>query len=253
MPAPLDSPQGGPPGAADWRAWWNAPQRLFANERHLRIHYAQLADGIIAALPAARPLVVLDYGCGQALDAARVAGAAGLLLLYDTAPVVRAALAERHRAAANVAVLDERGLAGVAAGSVDMIVVSSVIQYMTRAEFTALLQRWCGWLKPGGRLLLADVIPPEAGMAQDVAALLALAWRNGFLGAALAGLARTTFSGYRRLRRDRGLSVYDEADILALLERAGFAGRRHPANLHPNQARMTIVGTRRPAAAARGP
>lgn len=249
MRASLDG-QG--PAGAGWREYWNTPHRLFANERHLRVHYAQVADGIIATLPARRPLVVLDYGCGQALDAARVADAAGRLLLYDTAPVVRAALAERHRAAANVAVLDEGGLAGMAAGSVDMIVVSSVIQYMTRAEFTALLQRWAGWLKPGGLLLLADVIPPEAGMAQDVAALVAVAWRNGFLGAALAGLARTTFSGYRRLRRDRGFSVYGEADILALLARAGFAGRRHPTNLHPNQARMTIVGTRQ-AAAERGP
>lgn len=237
---------------AGWREWWNTPHRLYVNERHLRVHYARLADAIIAALPAARPLVVLDYGCGQALDAARIADAAGRLLLYDTAPVVREALAERHRAAANVAVLDDAGIAAVAADSVDVVVVSSVIQYMPRAEFTALLGRWWAWLRPGGLLLLADVIPPEAGMAQDVAALLAVAWRNGFLGAALAGLASTTFSSYRRLRRDHGLSVYGEAEILGLMERAGFAARRHPANVLSSQARMTVLGTKQAAAGAPG-
>src|SRR5262249_19230029 len=98
-------------------------------------------------------------------------------------------------------------------------------------------------LKPDGRLVVGDVIPPHAGAAVEVAALLRLAWHNGFLGAALAGLAATLFSDYRALRSRLGLTVYPEPDMLATLTAAGFAARRRYPNLEHNQERMTFVAT----------
>jgi SAM-dependent methyltransferase len=233
------------PRASTWREWWNTPHSVYVSERHLRVHYAHVADAIIGSLPAGRPLAVLDYGCGEALDAPRVAAAAGTLILYDSAPRVRAALAARCGGVAGIRVADEAGLAALAPGTLDMVVVYSVIQYMTRGEFAALLDSCRRWLRAGGVLLLVDVIRPGAGVRDDVAALLGTAWRHGFLGAALRGLATTMFSSYRRLRRERGLTAYAEDEIRQLLERAGFAAERRPRNLHLNPARMTIVGRRR--------
>lgn len=229
----------------NWREWWNAPHSIFVSVRHLRIHYTYVADAIIGALPDRRPLAVVDYGCGEALDASRVADEAGTLILYDTAERVRAALAERLRGSPNIRVVDEAGLAGIAPDSIDVVVVYSVIQYMSREEFAGLLERWRSWLRPEGTLLLVDVIPPDAGVLDDVAALFSTAWRHGFVWAAVAGLATTLFSPYRRLRRARGLAVYSEAEIRALLEGAGFTALRRPVNLHFNRARMTIIGQRR--------
>ncbi len=230
----------------NWRDWWNTPHSIFVNARHLQIHYAHVADVIVRALPAQRPLVVVDYGCGEALDAGRVADAAGRLILYDTAERVRTALATRYRGVPNITVADDAELAATAPDSVDAVVVYSVIQYMAREEFTALLAQWRAWLRPDGLLLLVDVIPPEAGLFDDVAALIATAWRYGFVRAAIGGLASTLFSPYRPLRRGLGLTVYTEAEIRTLLEDAGFAAHRHPSNLHFNRARMTIFGRRRP-------
>jgi SAM-dependent methyltransferase len=239
------TPAGKTPAGKTWREWWNAPHSIYVNAQHLRVHYAHVADVIIGSLPERRPLAVLDYGCGEALDAVRVADAAGSLILYDSAERVRRAVAGRCRGRSDIQVVDEVGLLAIAPSSLDVVVVYSVIQYMTREEFTAALARWWAWLRPGGMLLLVDVVPPGAGMLDDVAALVATAWRHGFLRAAMRGLASTLFSSYSRMRRQRGLTAYAEPELRGLLEAAGFAAQRRPFNLHGHRARMTMVCERR--------
>src|SRR6266700_1468988 len=57
-------------------------------------------------------------------------------------------------------------------------------------ELDRVLALWHRLLAPGGTLIVADVIPPDAGALSDVTALLRYAAANGFFLAALWGLAR---------------------------------------------------------------
>ena len=59
--------------------------------------------------------------------------------------------------------------------------------------------------------------------------------------AALRGLFRTYFSDYWRLRNSLGLARYDEAEIVAKLETAGFSAQRARANIGHNARRMTFL------------
>ena len=121
--------------------------------------------------------------------------------------------------------------------------MNSVAQYLEPAALDDLLATFRRLLAPDGRFVIGDVIPPHTSAATEVAALISLAWRNGFLAPALAGLVRTLFSDYRALRTRLGLTHYTEAEMLAKLARAGFtASRRHP-NIEHNQQRMTFVAT----------
>src|SRR3546814_18337013 len=86
-------------------------------------------------------------------------------------------------------------------------------------------------------------------MAADVASLLRTATREGFLMAALAGLAATAASDYRRMRRELQLSTYTEGEIGALSRAARFVPVREPRNLGFNARRMTF--TLRPAGCER--
>ena len=70
--------------------------------------------------------------------------------------------------------------------------------------------------------------------------MLAFGWQGGFLLPALGGLVRTVFSDYRKIRAELGLTHYEEAEMLALLEKAGFTARRLEKNLGHNQARMAF-------------
>jgi hypothetical protein len=96
-------------------------------------------------------------------------------------------------------------------------------------------------LKPGGRLVLGDILRPEVGMARDVIALLQFAVTHGFVIDALYGLARTALSDYRQLRSRVGLQRYSEGDMIAKLVAAGFTASRALDNIGHNPWRMTFV------------
>jgi hypothetical protein len=105
------------------------------------------------------------------------------------------------------------------------------------------LNLWRGKLKADGRLVLADVVPPDVSPLRDAKALLSFAWKGGFLKSATLGLARTAFSEYRKIREEIGLSQYAEAEMIEILRDAGFRAERLERNLGHNPARMTFVGT----------
>jgi len=224
-----------------WRDFWGRSHRIYVNERHLRVHCRVVADDILSLKPAPDDNV-LDFGCGDALEAGRVADRVGRLQLYDAVPEVRARLQARFGGHPRIAIPDDAALASATMkGAIDLIVVNSVLQYVAADEFRRLLALWRGLLKPGGRLVLADVIPPGDTLVPDTAALLRFAWREGFFPSAVLGLVATFFSDYRRLRQKLGLKVYAEADMLRLLAEAGFDAQRRRPNFGFNQTRMTFV------------
>ncbi|MBI3506756.1 MAG: class I SAM-dependent methyltransferase [Proteobacteria bacterium] len=222
-----------------WIEFWDRPNRIYVNDRHLAAHFRILADEILSILPHRPGLRILDFGCGEALEAARVAARVDRLFLYDAAPTVRSRLAGRFAAERRIAVIDEHGLAGIADGTLDLIFVSSVVQYLDRDGLMILLATARRLLATGGTLVVADVIGPETRVADDIRSLLAMGARNGFLAEALLGLFATLFSDYRRLRGRIGLSVHSEAAFLATLAAAGLEGHVHPRNLGENPARRT--------------
>ncbi len=153
---------------------------------------------------------------------------------------MRAALAQRFAGHRNIEVCTPDEVARLAAGTIDIVVLHSVAQYMAPAELDALLVRFRTLLKNGGVLILGDIIPPDVSALTDALALLRLAAAHGFLGAALVGLARTVVSDYWRLRSHLGLTRYSEAAMIAKLAAAGLTAQRASTNIGHNPARMTF-------------
>ncbi|MGE0565042.1 MAG: class I SAM-dependent methyltransferase [Pseudolabrys sp.] len=223
----------------DWVSFWDSPHSIYVNARHFDVHYRDIAEGIAALLPRENPRV-LDYGCGEAIHAGLVAARANRLVLCEAAAQVREHLRERFAGNGKISVASPEEIAALADGSFDVIVVNSVVQYLSRDELNRLLGVWKRLLTPDGTLIVGDVRPPGIGAATDIAALLRYAARNGFLIAALGGLVRTLFSEYRGLRKTLGLATYSEPEFLKLLAAAGFSAERLPVNLEHNPARMSF-------------
>jgi SAM-dependent methyltransferase len=184
---------------------------------------------------------VLDYGCGEALHADLVAETARRLVLCEAAPMVRAALGRRFGHNPKIEVRAPEEIAALPPGSLDVVVLHSVAQYLTPEELDNLLVLFRRLLGADGVFILGDIIPPHVSALGDAAALLHFAARNGFLGAALVGLGRTFVSDYWRLRSNLGLTRYGEAAVMNKLKTAGFSARRAPANIGHNPARMTFL------------
>lgn len=226
-----------------WRDFWNGEHAIYVSSRHKTLHYRRIATDLIVHIPSPGA-TVLDHGCGEALDASRVAAACGRLYLCEAAPTVREKLRGQFGRLERIVVVSPEEVAALPEATLDLIVANSLIQYLSRDELTTLLATWHAKLAPGGALVVADVIPPDVSPLTDATQLLAFGWRGGFFLAALAGLVRTVFSDYRELRAQYGLSTYTPEALGDLLRAAGFVDVQRPSNFGHNPHRMTFKALR---------
>lgn len=223
-----------------WREFWNGDHAIYVSERHKLLHYRGVANDIAALVPT-REAAVLDIGCGEASSADKVAAVCGRLILCDAAPTVRAKIVARFVNQPKIEVIAPEEIETLADASLDLIVAHSLVQYLKTDELAGLLQLWRRKLKPAGRLVIADVIPPDVGPLTDAVQLLGFGFSGGFLLDAVKGLIRTALSDYRTIRSQLGLSTYSAPAMTALLVEAGFAHVEPRANLGHNPHRMTFV------------
>ena len=225
----------------DWISFYDFKHSvIYVNGRHRDVHYETIAKDIRALVPSP-DAIVMDYGCGEATSAALVAEACRHLTLVEAAPNVRAALRERYAPNPKITVMTPDEAAARPAGSVDMIVLHSVAQYLTAAELEAMMATFRKLLKPTGTFVLGDIVPPQMASVWAAVSLLRFGAANGFFWAAVGGLIRILLSDYFTLKKSHGLSHYTEADMLAKLRAAGFAPKRAGHNIGHNQRRMTFL------------
>jgi ubiquinone/menaquinone biosynthesis C-methylase UbiE len=224
----------------DWIDYYDSTHTIYASKLHRDLHFQVIARDIIGYITA-KDAVVLDYSCGEALSARKVADACAMLILAEPAPGVRGRLIARFAPIPKIRVRSLDDLKHMPEQSIDLVVMNSVAQYMTPAELDSAFAVIHRLLKSSGRLVLGDILRPEIGMPTDVYALLRFAAQNGFLKDALIGLLATSLSDYRQLRSRLGLQRYSEADMIAKLEASGFSATRAPQNIGHNPWRMTFV------------
>ena len=224
----------------DWIDYYDSTHTIYASKLHRDLHFEVIARDIIGYI-ASPDAVVLDYACGEALSAVKVAEACAKLYLAEPAPGVRGRLIARFAPNTKIRVRSLDDLRTMAENSVDLVVMNSVAQYMTSAELDSAFDVIHRLLRPTGRFVLGDILRPEVGMISDVLALLRFAATHGFLRDALIGLVSTALSDYRHLRNKVGLQRYGEDEMIAKLGAAGFSATRTPHNIGHNPWRMTFV------------
>ncbi len=223
----------------EWIDYYDSTHTIYASKLHRDLHFQIIARDIVGYI-SSPDSVVLDYACGEALSAAKVADACAKLYLAEPAPGVRGRLIARFAPNTKIRVrsLDDLRKMDEA---VDLVFMNSVAQYMTPEELDSAFAVVRRLLKHNGRLVLGDILRPEVGMARDVLALLKFSRTHGFLKDALYGLASTALSDYRQLRTRVGLQRYGENEMIEKLARAGFSTSRAQQNIGHNPWRMTFV------------
>src|SRR5437879_6583836 len=206
----------------DWIDYYDSTHTIYVSKRHRDLHFQVIARDIVGYV-SSPDAVVLDYACGEALSAAQVAEACGMLILAEPAPGVRGRLIARFAPNTRIRVRSLEDVRKMHEKSIDLVVMNSVVQYMTPQELDSALAVVNRLLKPSGRLVLGDILRPEVGMGTDVLALLRFAAKHGFLKDALIGLLSTALSDYRQLRAKVGLTRYSEEEVIEKLAAAGFS------------------------------
>ena len=85
----------------------------------------------------------------------------GTLLLYDAAETTRRRLHSHLAGQSQIRVLDSLEPEAIASSSVDLVIVNSVVQYLSRSQFIEALQLFHWVLKRNGKLLLGDIHEQE--------------------------------------------------------------------------------------------
>src|SRR6201996_3016210 len=123
----------------DWIDYYDSTHTIYASKRHRDLHFEVIARDIIGYI-SSPDAVVLDYSCGEALSAAKVADACGMLILAEPAPGVRGRLIARFAPITRIRVRSLEDVRKMHERTIDLVVMNSVAQYMTPQELdTALL------------------------------------------------------------------------------------------------------------------
>jgi SAM-dependent methyltransferase len=222
-----------------WRDFWNTEHKIYVSSRHKKVHYEAIARDVLELLPQNRPRILLDFGCGDALCAPAFVAEGLEVLLYDPIPFVQERIEKSFANKINIKVLADR-VENIQSNSVDVVLINSVLQYISKNEFESLLSLFKKIMKADGLLIIADVVPDDMSVLQDVISLMRSAWRHHFIFSAVRGLIATFFSDYHSICRNQGFATYAEKEMLEILSRHNFAAERKQNNVGLTSHRMTF-------------
>ena len=150
---------------------------LWDSRRDSWHHHVETSDAFdqvrAAVLSAAAPdpsLRVVDLGAGTGFLALALASSVEEAIAVDVSPVMMETLEKlaanggHHNVRCLVADLAEIDLPS---GSLDLIVSSYALHHLRDSDKAALVQRAIKWLRPGGRIVIADMMFGRTGSAND--------------------------------------------------------------------------------------
>jgi SAM-dependent methyltransferase len=223
-----------------WNPYWESlsdRQRLYHEQADAYVHNLTTAGFL------EKKINVLDFGCGFGLVAERLAPRVGLLYLWDASPQMRRRAWFRTAGHPNVRLLESLDWGSFhCLPRLDLVLVNSVVQYMTLAEFSDWLTDWASLLAPSGRIVVSDVIPPGSGSWFEFVDLLRFSMRRRFLVLAV-WQALSELGLYRKTRQAFPLTRMSPEELHRHAEAAGLMMTVLPRNLTHFPRRISVVFT----------
>jgi SAM-dependent methyltransferase len=222
----------------DWVCYWDE-----ITEGHLlfREEAREYVTNLASAVMLDRGTRVLEFGCGNGFVAEVLAPRVGQLFLWDAAASMRDRTRGLLVGRNNVHFLDLSGPADPPEDvRFDLILVNSVIQYMSGAEFAGWLSRWRSLLAPGGQILISDIITPGHSVLADIPSLLAFGVRRRYLFRILRSILGES-TRYRTMQRACPLYRVSPNQLRRQAFATGLVVRLLPRNLTHLTNRITAV------------
>jgi SAM-dependent methyltransferase len=204
------------------RRFWSG--RVSTWDQHGSAALGRVTAAVLQAADVSPDAQVVDLGCGNGQISLPLALAGAQVLAVDVSPAMIRKLRSdaRQRGA-----LTLDGLAlpieelALPPGSVDLIVSSYALHHLRDPDKARLVSAAYGWLRPGGRLVVADMMFGRGGSRRD----------RAIIRAKVAALARKGPGGWWRIAKNaaRYLMRVRERPLptqawTAMLTRSGFAG-----------------------------
>ncbi|AEV97276.1 hypothetical protein A4D02_17085 [Niastella koreensis] len=169
---------------------------------------------------------LFDYGCGPGFVADSLAGKNVQLTGADINDFFISACRKKHPTArfllittdvaANKKILAE----ALNRKQFDYILLLSIIQYFKSAnDLDEVIDMLRSYLKPTGKLIIADVLDDNTSSMKDAYSLLMHCIKKGRIGAFVGFISYLLFSDYRKISKENKLLLVSEPTIRAIATR----------------------------------
>lgn len=225
--------------AVDLEAFWGWRA---AHDGIVREEAREYVRRLASVVGLAADQVVLDFGAGLGFVAEALAPIVASVWWWDPSPAMQAAALRRLAPLPNARLAPASAVTATAAPALrfDLILVNSVVQYMTPRELGAWLGVWRHLLRPAGGIVLSDLVRPGHVLAWDVLDQLALGVRGGCLARTiLAGVAEV--APFRGLTRRHPLTRIAPDELRRHAAAAGLEARLLPGNLTHRRRRFAAI------------
>ncbi|MHB1487985.1 MAG: class I SAM-dependent methyltransferase [Acidimicrobiales bacterium] len=204
------------------RRFWGNRARSWEHNASSNPGLLKVVDEVVRRSAAEEGMRVVDLGTGTGQLALRVARNVGSVLAVDVSESMVKVLAEKAgvdaitNIEARVEAIEEMELPPQ---SVDLVISNYALHHLRDQDKLRLVQSVAKWLRPGGRLVIGDMMFGRGGEARDreiIRSKLTVMLRRG-----PAGWWRIAKNAYRYLlrRHERPISMEKWAQYLAM---AGF-------------------------------
>jgi len=198
--------------------------RVASWDQHGSAGLGKVTGAILARADVRPDAQVVDLGCGTGQISLPLAGRGAQVLAVDVSPAMISRL-RSEAARLGVTRLDALAMpieqVVLPPESVDLVVSSYALHHLRDADKARLVTAVYGWLRPGGRLVIADMMFGRGASGRD----------RAIIRSKVAALARKGPGGWWRIAKNaaRYLLRVQERPIsmeawTVLLERSGFAG-----------------------------
>lgn len=200
-----------------WKEYW----ALDTGDEPLFYGVAEdFKENLITKYPFDTNTCLLDFGCGPGYLASFLYEKVGRIYLYDTSLGMLKKAHERNRHRQNVIIVEN--LMSESIAPLDYILANSVIQYMDDDEFKAHLELWHSLLKPGGKIILSDVLSGPLNPFGEIISLLRFSMRKGFFFAQILRFISLYFSNFTNIAQAHPLKEYPPDKLTDQVTTFGF-------------------------------
>jgi cyclopropane fatty-acyl-phospholipid synthase-like methyltransferase/ribosomal protein S18 acetylase RimI-like enzyme len=224
--------------ADNWKTYWEG---LTDSQRIFQVESADYVRRLSTEKLLNPEDHILDFGCGFGFVANQLAANVQQLSLWDASVNMRQRARLNVAGHQNIQFLQRSDLfESPPKNEFDLILVNSVVQYMTDAELNFWLATWRECLTSEGQLVLSDLIPDDYQSRWDMLDLLRFSLRHGFL-------FRVVQEGMKEIKRYRGmrhalpLKRFTREELIQRAADYGLSVRFTPQNLTYRQKRFTAV------------
>ncbi|MBI5583376.1 MAG: class I SAM-dependent methyltransferase [Deltaproteobacteria bacterium] len=181
--------------------------------------------------------VVLDFGAGLGDISFLVKDRVARIFLYDKSEYFLGQLGRKFASFPHIRVA--RSLLDVQ-GPVSLIIINSVIHYMTKSELEEMLRALRDLCDSKTRIIISDIVPPGYSKLLDALSQLRTGLRKKFLKKLLWFILVNLRENPKQSLSSSSFHLYGERDFKQILSRFGYTARKTEKNFSFSNYRYTL-------------